>query len=229
MRRVLSLALAFALSAAVARAQETYKVEALKEGPPSGLAPEIKATLATQGYRVIDDQGKPYADFWLRTAVPASGAPAGPKGAVLFPILAEGELLGALRFSSQDGYDYRDQPIAAGVYTMRYGLEPINGDHLGVSPFRDFTLLAPASKDTALAPVTGETLMKQSAQASGTNHPAVFMLLAAPSPAPGGPTIVHDEEKDTWGVVAPLGLRVQGQTGTATLPIQLVIVGAALL
>ncbi|HEX8203220.1 MAG TPA: hypothetical protein VF590_22275, partial [Isosphaeraceae bacterium] len=140
MRRVLALASAFALSATVARAQESYKVEVLKEGPPAALAAGIKGTLATSGYRVLDDQGKPYADLWFRAAVPASGAPAGAKGAVLFPVLAEGELLGALRFPG-DGFDYRDQPIAGGVYTMRYGLEPINGDHLGVSPFRDFALL----------------------------------------------------------------------------------------
>jgi hypothetical protein len=227
LRRVLPLALAIALPAAAARAQDSYKVEALKEGPPASLAAAVKGTLAASGYRVLDDQGKPYAEFWLRSAVPASGAPAGPKGTVLFPILAEGELLGAIRFSEEGG-DYRDQPISAGVYTLRYGLQPVNGDHLGVSPYRDFVLLVPAAKDTGVAPVTGDALMKQSAEAAGTNHPAVLMLLAAPGPAPEGPTLVHDEAQNTWGVVVPLGLQVKGQSGAPALPIQLVVVGAAM-
>ena len=86
-------------------------------------------------------KGNTYAEFWLRKTIPASGKPTGPRGAVLYPILAEGELLGALRFPGE-GHDYRDQTIAQGVYTLRYGLQPVNGDHLGVSPFRDY---APAA------------------------------------------------------------------------------------
>lgn len=227
LRRVSLLALAIALTATAARAQETYKVEVLKEGPPAALAAAVKGTLAPQGYRVVDDQGTTYAEFWLRKAVPSSGPPAGPQGAVLFPILAEGELLGALRFADL-GFDYRDQTIAAGVYTMRYGLQPVNGDHLGVSTFRDYVLLVPAAKDTSAAPLASNALMKQSAEAAGTSHPAVLMLLAAPSPVPDGPTMVHDEEKSTWGAVVPLGLDVKGQTGTPALPIQFVVVGAAM-
>jgi hypothetical protein len=228
MRRVFSLALAVAVTATAARAQDSYKVEALKEGPPAAVAAALKGTLAAQGCRVLDDPGKPFAEFWLRTAVPASGPPAGPQGAVLFPILAEGELLGVLQFV-QEGWDFRDQPIAPGIYTMRYGLQPVNGDHLGVSPFRDFALLLPAAQDTTVAPVTGDELNKQSAQAAGTNHPAVLMLLAAPGPASDGATIVHDEAQGTWGVVVPLGLEVQGQAGKPTLPVQLVVVGAAMM
>src|SRR5207253_9403245 len=90
--------------------QESYKIEVLKEGPPAALAGPLKEALAGSGYRVVDDQGKSYAEFWLRKAVPATGKPAGPQGAVLFPVLAEGELLGALRFPGE-GHDYRDQTI----------------------------------------------------------------------------------------------------------------------
>jgi len=182
--------------------------------------------LNSNGYRVVDAQGKPFAEFWLRKAVPASAKPAGPKGNVLFPVLAEGELLGALRFPGE-GHDYRDQPIAAGVYTLRYGLQPVNGDHLGVSPYRDFALLVPAGKDKDLASLTAKRLEESSAEAAGTSHPAVLMLLAAPGGAQGEPTVVHDEAKDTWGVVAPLGLSVKGESGSPSLPIQLVVQGVA--
>ena len=34
---------------------------------------------------------------------------------------------------------------------MRYGLQPVNGDHLGVSTYRDYSLVLPAAKDRSLA------------------------------------------------------------------------------
>jgi len=215
-----------ALAPMSVRAQE-YKVEALKEGPPAVLSAAIEGAMNEQGYRVIDGEGNTYAEFWLRKAIPASGKPTGPRGAVLYPILAEGELLGALRFPGE-GHDSRGQTIAKGVYTLRYGLQPVNGDHLGVSPFRDYALLLPAAKDTALAPLAQKELESDSAEAAGTSHPAVLMLIAPPeSASTTEPTMAHDQEKDLWGAVIPLSLDVKGASGPITLPVQLIVVGAA--
>jgi len=210
-------------------AQGSYKIEALKEGPPAGLAGAIKGALDAQGYRVTDDQGKSYAEFWLRKSVPAKGKPAGPEAAVLFPVLAEGELLGALRFPGE-GHDYRDQTIAQGVYTLRYGLQPVNGDHLGVSTYRDYALLVPAGKDQALANLASKKLEEQSASSAGTNHPAVLMLLAAPNGSKGTsePSMVHDATLNIWGAVVPLNLGIKGETAAFTLPVQLILVGVAM-
>ena len=115
--------------------------------------------------------------------MPATGKPAGAQGPVQFPILTDGELIGALRFPAE-GHDYRDQSIAKGVYTLRYGLQPVNGDHLGVSTYRDYALLLPAAKDTALANVDRKTLEVQSEAAAGSSHPAIFLLLTPPTTAP---------------------------------------------
>jgi hypothetical protein len=222
-----AILLAVVLIPTVVRAQE-YKVEVLKEAPPEALSGAIRGALEAQGYRIVDDQGKSYAEFWLRKATPAQGKPAGPKGAILFPVLQDGELLGALRFPGE-GYDYREQAIAKGVYTLRYGLLPINGDHLGVSPNRDYALLLPAAKDTATAALPRKKLEAGSAESAGTSHPAILMLTAAPeaSPAKGEPALVRDEEKNTWGVVVPLSLAVDGESAPVTLNVQLVVVGVA--
>src|SRR5262249_39040627 len=72
------------------RAQE-YKAEVLSEAPPASLAAPVKDVLAGQGIRILDDQGKPYVDLWLRKAIPATDKPAGPKGPILFPFLQEGD------------------------------------------------------------------------------------------------------------------------------------------
>jgi hypothetical protein len=209
--------------------QESYKIEALKEGPPAALAGPIRDVLEGQGYRVVDGQGKPYADFWVRKSVPATGKPAGPDGAVLYPVLGEGELIGALRFPGE-GHDYRDQAIAKGAYTLRYGLQPVNGDHLGVSTYRDYALLVPAAKDQAPAILPRKPLEEQSAASAGTNHPAILMLLEAPgkSGSAAGPSMAHDEALGTWGAVVPLSLSVKGESAPVALPIQLILIGVAM-
>ena len=208
-----------------ATAEDSYKIEPLKEAPPEGVASAIKGDLNGQGYRVLK-MGKPFAEVWLRKAIPASAKPAGAAGNVQFPILKEGELLGVLRFATE-GQDYRDQAIPTGLYTMRYGLQPINGAHLGVSPFRDYALLLPAAKDTTTAPLAKKGLEEKSAEAAGTSHPAVLMLLTAPDSAKAGTSVVRDDAKDTWGAVVPLALAVKGGSAPAPLTVQLIISGAA--
>jgi hypothetical protein len=225
MRSMGAVLLALALGQTSAWAEDAYKIEVLKEGPPAGVSAACKATLDAQGYRVFDGQGKPVADFWLRKGVPATGKPSGAKGAIAYPVLAEGTLLGAIRLPSE-GHDYRDQPIAAGVYTVRYGLQPVNGDHLGVSPFRDFALLVPAAKDGSVEALRGKKLEEQSADAAGTSHPAVLMLLPAADAKAG--TMFHDDTKDTWGAVVPLSLAIPGDSAPGTMLVQLVVAGVAM-
>ena len=229
MRRYRVLALAVALLPTAVVAQESYKIEALKEGPPAALAGPIKEVLGAQGYRVVDDAGKAYAEFWLRKAVPATGKPSGPQGAVQFPVLAEGELFGALRFPGE-GHDYRDQTIAKGVYTLRYGLQPVNGDHLGVSTYRDYALLVPAAKDKATEPLPAKRLEESSAEAAESSHPAVLMFLPAPSEgARDAASMARDEAKNLWSAVLPLKLAVKGQGEAVPFRVQLVVVGAAMM
>jgi hypothetical protein len=203
--------------------QESYKIEAVKEGPPAAVAAGVKGTLEANGYRVVDGQGKALADIWLRKAVPASGKPAGAKGAILFPVLADGELLGVVKFSAE-GHDYRDQTIPAGVYTLRYGLQPVNGDHLGVSVNRDYVLLVPAAKDADPADLPRKKLEERSAESTGSSHPAIFLLLAAPEKS-ASPAMIHDEAIMTWGAVLSLPLEVKGESSPVALPVQIVVVG----
>ena len=218
---VLGLALAFA---SPTFGQTGYKVEPSKEAPPAGLSDAVKGALAPEGFRVLDGQGKLYAEVWLRKAVPSSEKPGGPKGTIQFPFLADGELIGALRFAVE-GHDYRDQAIAKGVYTIRYGLQPVNGDHLGVSPFRDYALLLPAAKDKGVADIARKAMEERSSESAGTSHPACLLLMAAPA-TPAAPAVARDEAKDTWGAVLPLTLEVKGG-GSPSINVQLVVFGVA--
>lgn len=220
-RLLLSLVI-LAAASSTATAQD-FKIEAANGPAPADLAAPIRDRLQPEGYRVFDGEGKLYAEVWLCKATPASEAPTGPKGAVLYPFLAEGELLGALRYP-EEGYDSRDQSIAKGTYTLRYGLQPVNGDHLGISTHRDYALLLPAAKDTKPDLLAQKPLEKTSAEAAGTSHPAILLMVAVKAGAKA-PSMVHVEEKDAWGAVVPLGLEVKGSPGTATQTIQLMIMG----
>ena len=142
--------------------------------------------------------------------MPASEKPAGAEGGDPVPVPGRGRACSAPCGSPGEGHDYRDQTIAKGVYTVRYGLQPVNGDHLGVSPFRDYALLLPAAKDTSTDDLAKKPLEERSAESAGTSHPAVLMLLTAPASGPPAPAMAHDEEKNTWGAVVPLKLDVKG-------------------
>src|SRR5713226_755022 len=145
--------------------------------PPSELAPAISQTLEQHGTKIVDAGGKVYCEVWLRTSLP-SGAKSSEESVTL-PTIPHGTLLGAIRFSGP-GADRRGQTIKPGVYTLRYSLQPLNGDHLGVSPQRDFLVLAPAADDKDLnAAPNFDALMAMSRKASGTPHPAVLSMWGA--------------------------------------------------
>ena len=146
---------------------------------------------------------------------------------MLFPFLADGELIGLLQFAAE-GHDYRDQSIAKGVYTMRYGLQPVNGDHLGVSTYRDYSLLLPAAKDQSPRSPARKQLEERSAESAGTSHPGGSAACRSPAEASKTvPSMVHDAEKNTWSVAIPLNILVKGEGEAIVQPVLLVVVGAA--
>jgi hypothetical protein len=225
--RTIILAFVLCTQAVAGSAQEGFKVSVLKQAPPGSVAAPVRELLSDQGFRIQDEKGQTLADIWLRKAIPGSEKPSGAKGAVLLPFLADGELLGLLQFVSE-GHDYRDQTIAKGLYTMRYGLQPVNGDHLGVSVFRDYSLLLPAAKDQTPAVPARKQLEERSAQSAGTSHPAVLLLQGASAEASKTvPSMVRDAEKNTWSVVLPLSVVVKGEGEPIVQPVLLVVVGAA--
>ena len=220
----LSMVVLFALTSECF-CQESWKVEVLKQPPPQAVAPEIRSVLGNQGFRIRNEQGQSHAEIWLRRAIPISGKPNGPKGAIQFPYLKEGELLGSLQFTDE-GHDYRDQPITKGVYTLRYGLQPVNGDHLGVSTYRDYSLLLPASKDRSLDLLQKSSL--RSVVRIRRHKPSCrFHHADARRGIENGASIIRDAEKDTWSVVLPLTFQVPGQGESIINPVRLVIDGAA--
>jgi hypothetical protein len=165
--------------------------------PPSEVAAPIGQALQKDGAKIAGPSGA-YAEIWLRSDKP-SGSKTTDEGVTL-PGIPQGALLGVLRFDVK-GSDRRGQNIKPGVYTLRYGLMPVNGDHQGAAPQRDFLVLSPAADDKDLnATPNFDALMVMSRKASGTPHPAVLSFSKADSDAPG-----FAKQGDDWVLQTKLG------------------------
>jgi hypothetical protein len=194
MYKPLTILLAAALSA-----MAQYKIE--PAGPPPGeLAPAVASLMQKEGTRVVAANGSPVCEVWFRAALPSG--PKSTEAEQTFTTLPHGSIIGAIRFPAK-GSDRRGQNIAAGVYTLRYSLQPVNGDHLGVSPQRDFAVIVPAAddKDAASTPNYDE-LMPMSRKASGTPHPAILSL--AGSSSEKSPEIAKEGDHD-WVLHVKVG------------------------
>jgi hypothetical protein len=158
-----------------------YKAEPAG-APPAEAAPAIAAVLQKDGAKITNN-GKAYCEIWFRTDKPPAAKSS--EDGVSLPAIPMGALLGVIRFDGS-GADRRGQSIKAGVYTLRYGVMPINGDHQGAAPQRDFLLMTPAAEDKDLNSMPNfDALVAMSRKASGTPHPAVLSFWKADSGAPG--------------------------------------------
>lgn len=197
---------------------QNYKAEALNEGPPKELAAPIQAALSQTGIRVTGPSG-PVCDLWLGKVVPGKANAPQTLG-VVFPQLAQGTLIGAIRLPNSTK-DYRKQLIKAGVYTLRYALVPENGNHMGVAPQRDFVLASPAAADQDAATFTLDQTLALSRKATGSNHPSVWSL-ASPEDQPKSlPSVFHLDDGDLW--LVEFSVPVAG----SPVPMALVVVGSA--
>ncbi len=189
------------------------KVEPAPALPDSVPAP-IRNAVEAKGYRVVSD-GAPVADMWLRSSVPTKARQEG--GSVLYSELQPGTFVGVLYFPKQGG-DFRGQTIAPGYYALRYELLPEDGNHMGVAPNRDFLLLVPVAADPGPATqVKYDDLVKLSAKASGTSHPATMAMVPATAAAQATATtnadgyVVFTAKMKTASGDLPFALVVKGQ------------------
>jgi len=175
----------------------------------------VKKTLAAQGYHVAFDDASS-ADVWLRATVPTAGNPPKDNSGQIYA-LPESVLVGVIKFDKQTK-DYKGLPVPAGAYTLRYEMQPNDGDHLGTAPTRDFLLATPASADPdPAATFDFQTMVNHSKQTSHSQHPAPFNLVAASGNALG---VSDDGEGHTI-------LTVKLKTDKAEMPMSLVVKGVA--
>jgi hypothetical protein len=215
--------LAVLLFASVAAADENYTLKVEDAEPPKELGDAIRAVLDNKAMTVTDDKGKALCTVWavksLETKATADQAKAGLK----YSHVEETTLVGAVKFP--EGWkDYRKQNIKAGVYTLRLGIQPEDGDHQGTAPFNDFCLLSPAGQDKKPDAIEPKELHELSTKSTTRKHPGVMLLF--PNKTPGEKPAVETKPKDHW----VLSYRVPATSGgeKGFLGFSLVVVGATM-
>ncbi len=178
----------------------------------TGTSEAVAKAVEDTSYDVELDDGWT-AQFWFsRALATASGSASG----ALYHELSNGEFVAVVRFPK--GFsDFRGQAVPSGTYTLRYQYLPQDANHMGVSPNPDFLLAIPASDDPDPDPnLALRALVKLSAKASGTAHPAVIAL----APAGDAGAVTKDDQGMTVLTIAVpsaskktlhIGIVVKGQ------------------
>ena len=221
-RWTLTVASYFAVLAASFAAADDGKLTVVEKSP-AGVAEKMVAALNSRGQQ-IEAGGSVIGSVWLVKQLDAK-ADFKPSLAVKYP-LTPGQLVGVIEVVKKSEFtDFRGQDVAAGVYTLRYGQQPVDGNHVGTSDLADFLLAIPAKLDTDPALLKmSEAMHKLSAKTAGSNHPAIFSLLP-PKADEKTPTLTHDTGKHFW----ILSLIADGKAGDAAIkvPLRVVIVGVS--
>jgi hypothetical protein len=202
-----------------------YSIKAEKADPPKQLADPVAKELDGTAIKFVQD-GDTACTVWFCKEVPSIATPAQAKNGLTYRELKQGTLIGAIEIVKAGFMDYRKQKIPAGVYTLRLGFQPMDGDHMGTAPNNEFLLLSPADADKTVAAVEElKALAQLSAKTTKSGHAAVMVLFPAKPTSP--PELVKQKDPDNhWTINAqvnaivdkkpyPLGiaLTVVGQTG----------------
>ena len=214
-KRLFLAMLVLAVAAAMVRAAD-YRVEPIKEPAPD-VSADIAAQLSPSGFKVLEGAKKTVCEIWPAKSWTMK-ADFQPSDTVLYPI-EPGSLVGVLRFPRK-GADFRGQDIPAGVYTLRYADQPVDGNHVGTFATRDFLLLVPAASDESPAPIAEKDLFTASAKSAESSHPAIKPLVKPESATPG--ELRHLEEQDWW----TLSLSGQDTKGMKRM-LEVIVVGKA--
>jgi hypothetical protein len=196
-----------------------YQVEVLDEAAPADdLSDSIAQQLSAKGLRVQRGT-RTVCELWTSKQWDvAEGFEATTE--VLYPF-EPGQLIGVIRFK-QRGHDFRDQRLSRGLYTLRYAQQPSDGNHEGTSPTRDLLLLVQADQDKSPEPMDVNPLLKASAEAAGSSHPAMLCLRKVEG-GEAPPSLRHDADRDWW----ILRLASNSEPNGGVLPVDLVVVGHA--
>jgi hypothetical protein len=219
-RKILFSLFALMLCGAVRASPQTYSVESVDAQPPQELSAPVRAELLPKALRVSGPNGL-ICEIWVKNVV--EGQAATQSKDTIYKQIPEGTLIAAIRFPA-DLKDYRRQVVKAGVYTLRYALSPVNANHQGIAPHRDFLLAIPTAADLDPADITASKAIELSKQSTNTNHPSVWCVV----PGDGGEgspnlTMKHDAENDLWFV--NFGFQMHYGSAIGFHPMGLVIAG----
>jgi hypothetical protein len=205
-----------------------FSIKTATTEPAKELKEPIRKLLSDNTVQLYDPAGTLICEVWLCKELQSDATAEQVKNGLTYRELKETGLVGAIRFN-EAWSDYRKQKINSGVYTLRLGFQPMDGDHQGKSAFTEFLLLSSAAKDTDPDTLSPKALVEMSMKSIGTGHPCVLMLFPV-AKAPAAPTLetrapVAGMEKDHW--VLQVSCPVQAGGAKSTIGFGITLVGEA--
>ena len=169
-----------------ARAQDLSATKEAVAIPPE-IAEPIKTLL--QADAVVAMRGENRLEFWWVKSLPLESAPSDKP---TWSNVPDGALVGVFRMAGVMP-DVRGLPMKPGVYTLRFALQPQDGDHMGVSPNREFLLVSPAADDQTPEPAGFKGAVALAKKTLGKSHPATLSVNPPATDQPGGAVVTTDE------------------------------------
>src|SRR5437764_14494140 len=194
-----------------------------KAEPPKELKDAVRKLLAEKSIQFFDEKGNQLAEIWFRKELPVKATDAQIQNGLTYQEVSPSTLVGAVRIKDALG-DYRKQKIKGGIYTMRLAIQPMDGDHMGTAPHGEFLLLVPAGEDEGKETFEPEKLHELSKKASGTGHPAVFLLFPVAKKDLGKPPALQMRENKHWVLKVTRDVTVDGKK-KGVLGIGLTLIG----
>lgn len=196
------------------------ELKVIDKAPPEELAADIRAKLQGKAIQLLDG-AKPAFEFWLVSEMPLTSKPAGLAKAL--DSVGTATLLGAVKVP-KPRRDYRDDPLPAGVHTMRLALQPQDGNHLGTAEFGWFAVLVPAALDPKPDAITDyKSLVKASTKLTVTEHPVILSLRPATEEGAAPKLFAPAEEHKSLRVSIPA--QVGGKQEKTSLVFEIVYEG----
>jgi hypothetical protein len=187
---------------------------------PAELAEPVRKLLADRAFQLTDPKGELALEIWPAKEVAAKATEAQVKNGLTYREVPESTVMGAVRVL-KPMTDFRKQKIAPGVYTLRLGYQPMDGDHMGTAPHGEFCLLSPAKEDKSADLLETKPLQEMSAKTTGA-HPGVMLLF--PGKDAGEPKLVSKGEGN-WALEFKQDATAAGKK--ATIGISLTVAGAS--
>lgn len=193
------------------------------DGAPAGVDASIAKQLDPHHMRIQLDDGEDLCELWVAKSW-KTGGEEGQEGdfAPIFYPLLPGGLIGVLKVS-RPCVDFREQELPAGVYTLRYALQPDLDVHHESHESRDFLLLVPAAEDKSPDVFTDpEKLVELSAAITLTTHPSIVPLVKPGEVDRDEPLRRDEKDADGW-LLLLRGADAEGKK----IPLELILIKAA--
>lgn len=173
---LLAALLAFPASfAAAGEDSSDYSLEVADQPVPEEIADPIAELITPKVYRITGPDGLMY-EFWFAKEIEMTEWSSIPFQ--LLDGIKPVSILGAAVVHGEERcWDFREDPIDPGAYTMRMGVQPQDGDHMGTAPTNTFAILVYADRDQKVEHfMDHEHMVDVSREGTIAEHPPILYM-----------------------------------------------------